>query len=198
MALHFQYVSLASPPANLLAAPAVAPIMWLGMLASVAAQVAPAAALPFNVLNGFLLAYVEWVAHAAAAAPAAAIPIHLNGPSALAAANAIPIACALALRAWWRRRGAAVVRRLLPGLSRGERRRRWIAPAAAGGSALLAGLTPLLASAGDARGAGPRAPGELVVSFLDIGQGDATLLQRDGAAILVHIGPAERSDPPAG
>ena len=34
MALHFQQVSLAALPANLLAAPAVAPIMWLGVLAS--------------------------------------------------------------------------------------------------------------------------------------------------------------------
>ena len=32
MALHFQQVSLASLPANLAAAPAVAPVMWLGML----------------------------------------------------------------------------------------------------------------------------------------------------------------------
>ena len=34
MALHFEQVSLASLPANLLAAPAVAPVMWLGMLAA--------------------------------------------------------------------------------------------------------------------------------------------------------------------
>ena len=36
-----------------------------------------------------------------------------------------------------------------------------------------------------------RAPGELVVSFLDVGQGDATLLQLDGAAVLVDTGPAD-------
>jgi competence protein ComEC len=35
------------------------------------------------------------------------------------------------------------------------------------------------------------APGELVVSFLDIGQGDATLLQRDGTAVLVDTGPPD-------
>ena len=41
------------------------------------------------------------------------------------------------------------------------------------------------------RASGPRRPraGELVVSFLDVGQGDATLLQRDGAAVLVDTGP---------
>jgi competence protein ComEC len=37
----------------------------------------------------------------------------------------------------------------------------------------------------------PPLPGELVVSFLDIGQGDATLLQRDGASMLVDTGPPD-------
>ena len=36
--------------------------------------------------------------------------------------------------------------------------------------------------------AGP-ARGELVVSFLDVGQGDATLLQRGSASVLVDTGP---------
>ena len=40
MALHFEQVSLVSLPANLLAAPAVAPVMWLGMLAAAAGQLA--------------------------------------------------------------------------------------------------------------------------------------------------------------
>ena len=42
MAFHFEQVSLASLPANLAAAPAVAPIMWLGMVAIAVAQVSPA------------------------------------------------------------------------------------------------------------------------------------------------------------
>jgi competence protein ComEC len=33
------------------------------------------------------------------------------------------------------------------------------------------------------------APGELVVSFLDVGQGDPVLLQRDGLSVLVDTGP---------
>src|SRR5207247_6424566 len=45
-----------------------------------------------------------------------------------------------------------------------------------------------------ARSAGPGAPsappaGVLRISFLDIGQGDATLVQHDGAAVLVDTGP---------
>ena len=38
MAHHFEAFSVASLPANLLALPAVAPVMWLGMLAAMAAR----------------------------------------------------------------------------------------------------------------------------------------------------------------
>ena len=44
MALHFEQVSLASLPANLVAAPAVAPVMWLGMASIALAQVCPRSA----------------------------------------------------------------------------------------------------------------------------------------------------------
>ena len=40
MAFHFERASLAALPANLVALPAVAPVMWLGMLSAAAAQVA--------------------------------------------------------------------------------------------------------------------------------------------------------------
>ena len=57
MALHFEQVSLASLPANLVAAPAVAPVMWLGMRVDRGSrQVAPALCAPLNALNGSLLA----------------------------------------------------------------------------------------------------------------------------------------------
>ncbi len=42
-----------------------------------------------------------------------------------------------------------------------------------------------------AGGPPPPAKGELVISFLDIGQGDATLIQLDGAAVLVDTGPPD-------
>jgi competence protein ComEC len=44
---------------------------------------------------------------------------------------------------------------------------------------------------GGAGGVGQPEPGETVVSFLDIGQGDATLVQRDGASVLFDTGPPE-------
>jgi competence protein ComEC len=88
IALHFSQLSLVSLPANLLAAPAVAPIMWLGMLAAAVGQLTPALALPLNVVNAFLLGYVGWVAHAAAGVPHANVRVGLGGPAALAAVYA--------------------------------------------------------------------------------------------------------------
>ena len=76
LALHFEQVSLVSLPANLVAAPVVAPLMWLGMVAAAVGQLsAPAAAL-VNAPNLFCLGFLESVASAAAALPHAAVPLH--------------------------------------------------------------------------------------------------------------------------
>ncbi len=85
LAFHFEELSLVSLPANLLAAPAVAPIMWLGMLAAALGQLAAPLALPLNTLNACLLGYVGAVAHTGAAVPHAEIRWRLPGPLALAA-----------------------------------------------------------------------------------------------------------------
>jgi competence protein ComEC len=175
MALHFEQVSLASLPANLIAAAAVAPIMWLGMLAAAAAQVSPVLCGPLNALNGLLLAFVEWVAHVAAMPQAASVHARIGGPPGLALVYLSLAALALAARAAWRRRPRR------PGA------RRRVAVAALG----LAGLLVALLAQGGSAGSQAPAPGELVVSFLDVGQGDATLLQRDGVAVLVDTGPAD-------
>jgi competence protein ComEC len=159
IALHFGRTSLVSLPANVLAAPAVAPIMWLGMLAGVAGQLAPAAAAPFTLLAGYPLAYLTWLAHAAASLPHAQLAI---------APAAVAVGCAVA---------AATV------LSRRARR---LARAAA--LACLA-LTALALAGGATGAAGARPPGALRVSFLDVGQGDATLVQHGSRAVLVDTGP---------
>jgi competence protein ComEC len=75
LALHFAQISLVGLPANLLAAPAIAPITWLGMLAAALGQLNPTLALPLNALNAYLLAYVGWVAHAAASIPHASVTV---------------------------------------------------------------------------------------------------------------------------
>jgi competence protein ComEC len=96
--LRFSQLSLVSLPANLLAAPAVAPIMWLGMIGAALGQVATALALPCNLLAACLLGYVGWVAHAAAGVPHANLRVGLGGPLALVAVYAGIALVVLALR----------------------------------------------------------------------------------------------------
>jgi len=218
-ALHFEQVSLASLPANLLAAPVVAPVMWLGMLGTALAQVSPALAAPLNLLCAPLLGYLQWVAHGAAAAPLAAVPVRLGGATGLALAYVLPVAAGLALvrlrRAWAgraarARRSAPAVAWLPPRAEAGTPRdavapARARRPALAGrleraraaGPRVRVALAVLLAAVATAAAVmplvrarhPPRAPGELVVSFLDVGQGDAVLLQRDATSVLVDTGP---------
>jgi competence protein ComEC len=173
MAFHFEQVSLASLPANLAAAAAVAPVMWLGMVAIAVAQLSPALCVPLNALNGPLLAYVEWVAHVAAQPPAAALPVRLGGPATLALTYAALAALiALAGRAW---RWTA---------ARGPQPRSLRVTAAVVG---VVGVGVVVVPAlGTPR---PPQPGDFVISFLNIGQGDATLLQHGGASILFDTGP---------
>jgi competence protein ComEC len=185
MALHFGQVSLVALPANLLAAAAIAPVMWLGMLAVAAAQIAPALAAPFNAANAPLLAFVAWVAHTMAGAPAAVVPVRLHSAAALALAYAALAGAVLGLRAGWRRiAAAAATRAALRGPA--SRWRRVVTTAALAVVAALA-----LVAATGAGTVAPPARGELVVSFLDVGQGDATLLQKDGVAVLVDTGPPD-------
>ena len=169
MALHFQQVSLAALPANLLAAPAIAPVMWLGVLASTVAQVTPALAAPFTALTGPLLVYIQQVAHHTAGLPLATIEVQAGLPVILAAWAALVGAVAIGLRRWGHR-------------PRRRRRRR---------TAVAMALTAAVTAATVAharRGAAPPAPGVLRVTFLDVGQGDATLIQLDGVSVLVDTG----------
>ncbi len=107
LALHFDQLSLVGLPANLLAAPAIAPITWLGMLAAAVGQLSPLLAAPLDALNAYPLAYVGWVAHAAASVPHASVALALPGPLALAAAYGAIGGAALLARALLRRRARA-------------------------------------------------------------------------------------------
>lgn len=104
LSLHFAQVSLVGLPANLLAAPAIAPVTWLGMLAGGLGQLSPSLALPLNGLNAYLLAYVGWIAHATAGLPHASLELRLPGPLALAATYALLAGLALLARGLLRRR----------------------------------------------------------------------------------------------
>ncbi len=176
MASAFDSVSIASLPANILALPAVAPMMWLGMLSCVAGQVRVVPVEPLTWLAGLLAAYVAQVAHWLGSPSWARLNLRLDGPAAVAAAY-----LALGLGAWvglaWTAR-----RRELRGSPPAFR-----AMLAAAAVALLGiGVAPLVAPGSDPVQA---APG-LRVSVLDVGQGDAILLDPvDGDPVLVDGGP---------
>src|SRR5262249_30700062 len=150
-------------------APAIAPIMWLGVLAGAAAQIAEPAAAPFALLSGPLLVYVQDVAHLSASLPLSVVQLRVSPVVAAGLWSAVVAAVA---------RG---IRRMSLGVSRPRR-----------GIALVLAATALVAAGvAHARPAPLPAPGELVVSFLDIGQGDATLIQLDRTAVLVDTGPPD-------
>ena len=71
VALHFGRLSVVSVAANLLAAPVVAPVMWLGAIAAILGQLAPALAWPAAWLAGPPLGYLGWLARTAARMPGA-------------------------------------------------------------------------------------------------------------------------------
>ena len=175
MAHHFDSFSLASLPANLLALPAVAPAMWLGMLSGIAGQLPALPVAPLNWLNSLCLSYIAQVARWLAAPDWALLDVRLGTWLATALAYAaLAAAMEAGLRFAGRRRG------LRPGGFRGGHRL-----AAAAAVVLLAWL----AIGGGDRGSSP-APGALRVSVLDVGQGDAILLDPPGGEpVLVDAGP---------
>jgi competence protein ComEC len=193
LAHHFDRVSPVSLPANLLATPAVAPAMWLGMLSAAAAQVAEPVARVLDALALYPLAFLEWLAYASASVPGASLALHLGSWWAVAAAYAIPLAAVLG-----RRRAARLARRAIhvlvgtaprkPREARGPARLRLrlLGPVVAVATVLVAA-----ALAGGRRADAGSGPPPLTVSFLAVGQGDATLIQDRGHAVLFDAGPPD-------
>jgi competence protein ComEC len=161
IALHFGRASLVGLPANLLAAPAVAPAMWLGALAAAIGQLSSALASPFAALAALPAAYLAWLGHAAAHVPGANVRLPLG---------VVVAVCAAAAAAPFLRRR---VRRSL---------------FQAGGVAAVAAAAALALAPLVHHGAAQPAPA-LRLSFLDVGQGDATLIQAGGRSVLVDAGP---------
>ena len=178
MALHFEQVSLAALPANLLAAAAIAPVMWLGMLAAAAAQIAPGAGAAVQRRSTRRC----WRSSSGSRTRSRRRP-RRSCRCGSARRPRWPAPTPRSAAAIARRRGAALAarrRRIEP--RRGRRRGR----GARGGRAHRRSRCAAALDDGPSRR--PRR-GELVVSFLDVGQGDATLLQKDGVAVLVDTGP---------
>lgn len=160
IAFHFEALSTTTLVANVLALPAVAPAMWLGMCAAGLAQVPGLPLEPLNALDALLLAYVAQVAEWCAAPSWAELRVHLGGTGLVLAYLGLGLVL-LACRRWPRAVLAAAV-------------------------VALACWLPL-PSWGGVEGEPPRG---LRVTVLDVGQGDAILLQPAHAApVLVDGGP---------
>jgi competence protein ComEC len=188
LAHHFDSVPVAGLPANLLALPAVAPAMWLGMLkaglgiaspllpgsVAVAELAGPAARVP--------VAYLAQLAERFADLPGGQLGVPVRGSAAIAFAYAALLLAAAGVRAL-ARRGSGRAQEVAAAWRRraGPARTMLVAATSA---ALLVLLIRALSP--------PPAPDALTVRFLDVGQGDATLVQHpDGTAILFDGGPPE-------
>jgi competence protein ComEC len=166
IAFHFGTLSLTTLLANVLALPAVAPAMWLGMASAAAAQVPGLPVEALNLPNSLLLAYIAQVAAWCGRPEWAEADVSFGGMGLAITYLALAVVSAVLLRC-------------------GSRAVLWGVSAAA----LLPGLVllaPLVLREGEA----PALVRGLRVSVLDVGQGDAILFQPAAApAILVDGGP---------
>lgn len=170
IAYHFETLSTTTLVANVAAMPAVAPAMWLGMCNAGLAQVPGVPLEPLNGLNALLLAYVAQVASWCAAPGWAEVHVHLSGGGLIASYLGLGGAVLFCF----------VLRRFRPRV-----------PALKPAAALVALAAALLFVVPGAGGAPSPPPFHgLRIEILDIGQGDAILLQPAGApAVLVDGGP---------
>jgi competence protein ComEC len=171
VAYHFETVSTTTLLANLLAMPAVAPAMWLGMVSAAAAQVPGLPLEPLNGLDALLLAYVAQVAEWCAAPSWAELHVRL-GVGGLAASY-LGLAAAIVAALWI------------------DRHRRLASLRRRSAAALVALLAVVALAVVPLDGDSPASPrGQLRVEVLDVGQGDAILLEPRGAPpVLVDGGP---------
>jgi len=160
--LQFGTVPLYTVPANALAWPVAAPLLILGLLAAVIQPALPSAALALAWVNGWLAAYLAWVAATVARLPAARLDSARAAGIALAAAGVV----VLLVRIRAARRVAAVA-------------------VAATVAAFAFGF------AGGGHRPQLLPPAGFRVVFLDVGQGDSALLQTAAGSVLVDEGPPE-------
>lgn len=184
----FGSVSAAGVVANVVALPLVAGIMWAGMLQCALAQVpdglgmAPAIVGLIGSIDGLLLGALRGLVRFFADAPGSSVVLPLGSRAAVGLAYGLIAALVLSIRRGARRVeprarvAAAVWRRLAP---------RWrLAAVSVAGALAAAGWSYASEPSGP--------PGRLTVSFLDVGQGDATLIQDGaGASVLFDGGPPE-------
>jgi competence protein ComEC len=159
--LQFGQVPLYSLLANALATSAMGPLLALALAGALIEPVLPSAALALAWLNGWLAAYLAACARIVATLPHA----ELGSGAAVAALLGTPVALLLLRRLprWRRGLALACAATVLPG-------------------ALVWQLWPA---------ADRPPPHGLRITFLDVGQGDAVLLEVPQGALLVDQGPPE-------
>ncbi len=171
--LTFGSASLVSVPANVAGGFVLGPIMFLGMLSLLAGFVSEWLSAPLNVVAGLFIGFLLAVSHFFAGLPGAVYEYHgvtLRLVLVVCLTAELAVIVGLATRA-----GGGLVAYVR------DRRRR--APLAAATAALVVAsllLTPAPA----------RPPDTPTVTFLDVGEGAATLLQVPGGpTVLVDAGP---------
>jgi competence protein ComEC len=199
IAFHFGALSTTTLIANLLALPAVAPAMWLGMLAAAAGQVPGFPIAVLNAVTAPLLAYIAQVAAWCGRPSWAYLQVQLGATGLIASYLALGLSAVGIPALLHRRRIATLKRRRIAPAADGPKAgdidrfsahrptgRRFAAGAAV--SFAIAMLAWAGAGGSGATAAEPAAG--LRVEVLDVGQGDSILLQPAGApAILVDGGP---------
>jgi competence protein ComEC len=196
IAFHFGELSTVSLLANLLALPAVAPAMWLGMLTSIGAQVPGFPAAVPNAIAAPLLAYIAAVASWCGRPGWACLEVEMGIRGLVASYVALAVAVIALPPLLRRRRNAALRRRKSSNeqrcnavrfsRSRKTFHRRWRS-LAVGGVLLTAIALGYLGAGGESPAASAAG---LRVDVLDVGQGDAILLRPASAPpVLIDGGP---------
>jgi competence protein ComEC len=163
---HFGEAPVYTVLANAVAFPAVPTVLALGLLAAGADPVSPEAATALAWLAGWAAAWLELVARLVASLPGAQID-----------ARTSVVLAALTIGGWLAARHG----------------RRHLDPRTRAAALASAGLVVLLGAGWWAARPAPawQQPGGLRVTFLDVGQGDAVLLETPSARVLVDQGPPE-------
>ncbi len=193
IAFVFEEVSLTSLAANVLAMPAVAPAMWLGMVSAALAQVPGIPLAPLNGLDALLLAYIAQVAAWCGRPSWAVLHLHIDLPTMLATYAAMAMAIATGAHLSRARRLAAARAPSSAELHafstvwRGKGMQRgWVLAGVLCLAILGGGLAFWPRPSDDPDGPPPG----LRIEVLDVGQGDAILLRpRSAPAVLVDGGP---------
>lgn len=164
MAFHFGAVSIVSLAANVLGAPLIGPIVWIGSLTAAIAQFSVPMGALLNAPNSFLLGALIEVAHVSASVPGAQASTEGFGIPGLVAGAVVVVVLAAYVHGWIPISGVRVGQLFACG-----------------------GLLLVLATF--ARGSPPPVARPSIV-MLDVGQGDATvLLGSNDCNALIDGGP---------